>query len=238
MSVLTQLAPTSASINGEATGDYVNQLTVSGVVMEPVVFVTYVSSPALNIASNGALNTTGTLEDGTYTSSGTVSDADGNDGTWTFTLTVYGVPGPQVSLVPQIPVPPTGAEIAVPFQIDTATGGVAVLTDYSAIIEQHVATIIMTALTERVMLPTYGSGLQNAVFRPINGPSDALLAKDIQTAITTWEPAIQVASVTVTGNPQSLSELDVLVSYSIAPSNDVNTVLVTSGGTISQVTAL
>ena len=237
MAVITQLAPTSATINGENTGFYVNQVNVSGVVTAPAVFVTLVASPALNVAPNGAINTTGTLEDGTYTASGTVSDQSGNNGTWVFTLTVVGVPSAQVSLVPQIPAPPTGVEIAVPFQIDPATGAVATLTTYDAIIEQHVVTVVMTEKTERLMIPTYGSDLPKAVFGPIASNTNALLAKDIQSAITAWEPAVSLVNVKISTNPQSLSELDIVVTYTIVPFNDVNTVTVTTGGTISQVNA-
>lgn len=244
--VITQLGPTSDSINGEATGFYVNQLVTclqgqsvpNAGLTQPVDFITLVQSEALFIAPNGALNTTGTLSDGTYTATGTVSDAIGNNGTWTFTLTVVGVPSPQVSLVPQVPSMPTGVEIAVPFQIDSATGGVAYLSSYNQIIEQHIATIIMTNITERVMVPNYGSPLQQAVFQPIGSIQNAVIASDIKKAINTWEPSVTILSVKINGNPQSLSELDIVVSYSINPLNDVNTIQITPGGTISQVNAL
>jgi phage baseplate assembly protein W len=246
MATIIQLSPTSDSINGEATGYYVNQLQVclqgqtspNAGLTQPLDFITLVSSPALFIATNGAINTTGTLENGPYTSTGTVTDSGGNTGTWTFTLTVVGVPSPQVALVPQVPLLPTGVEIAVPFQIDPATGGIAYLSSYNQIIEQHVATIVMTAFNERVMLPSYGSPLQAAVFQPIGSVMNAVLANDIKKAIAAWEPSISIVNVTINGNAQSLSELDITVSYFINPSQDVNTVQITSGGTISQVNAL
>jgi phage baseplate assembly protein W len=237
MATITQLAPTSDSINGEATGFYENFVNVSGVVTQPAVFITITQSPALYVAPNGAISTTGTLENGTYTSAGTVSDAAGNNGTWVFTLTVVGVPSAQVALIPQIPVPPTGSEIAVPFQIDPATGALAVVTSYNQIIAQHVTTIVLTEKTERLMLPDYGSDLPKAVFGSTGSLSNTLLAKDIQAAITAWEPAVNIVNVTISTNSQSLSELDITVSYSLAPFNDVSTVTVTTGGTISQVNA-
>jgi phage baseplate assembly protein W len=161
----------------------------------------------------------------------------GNNGTWAFTLTVVGIPSPQVSLTPQVPLLPTGVEIAVPFQIDSATGGIAYLTDFSQIIAQHVETIVMTGLTERVMEPKYGSKLPHAVFQPITAGRDAILGKDIQEAINKWEPAVHVQRVSVEPQGAGSSQLNVLVSYSIIPFADVNTVTVTTGGTISQVRA-
>jgi phage baseplate assembly protein W len=238
MATITQLAPTSVSLNGEATGDYVNQINVSGVVTQPVNFVTLVSSPALTVANNGALYTTGVLENGTYSVSGTVSDSGGNTGVWAFTMTVVGIPSPEVSLVPQVPVLPTGIEMAVPFQIDPATGGVAYLSSYADIIQQHVLTIVLTDRAERVMLPGYGSKLQEAVFEPIGQGQNNILANDIKNSIAAWEPAVTVLKVTVNGNVQQLSQLDVTVQYTINPFGDVNTVSVTAGGTVSQVIAL
>ena len=235
MTVITQLTPTSDTINGDATGFYVNQINVSGVLTPPATFITLVQSSALFISSSGAVATTGTLESGTFTTSGSMSDAGGNTGTWTFTLTVVGIPSAQVTLVPQIPVPPNGAEIAIPFQIDPATGALAVLTSYEEIIEQHVVTIILTGKTERLMMPSYGSPLNESLFESISSTNNALLAKDIQSAIVAWEPAVHIAFVKISANPQSLTELDISVSYSISPSDDVNTMTVTTGGTIAQV---
>lgn len=237
MATITQLAPTSDSINGEVTGFYENHVNVSGVVTAPAVFITTTQSLALFVAPNGSISTTGTLENGTYTAAGTVSDQSGNNGVWVFTLTVVGVPSAQVSLIPQIPTPPTGAEIAIPFQIDPATGALAVVTTYDQIIEQHVVTIVMTEKTERVMIPAYGSDLPKAVFEAMGSLNIALLAKDIQEAIVAWEPAVSIVNVSISNNAQSLSELDITVTYSLAPFNDVNTVTVTTGGTISQVSA-
>ena len=235
MTTITQLAPMSDSINGEATGFYVNQINVSGALVQPVNFITLVVSPALSISINGAIATTGTLENGTFTASGSASDSAGNTGTWVFTLTVVGIPSAQVTLVPQIPVVPNGAEIAIPFQIDPATGALAVLTSYEEIIEQHVVSIILTGTTERVMIPNYGSPLQRSLFEPISSTNNVLLAKDIKSAITAWEPSVNIVSVNILPSTQSLSQIDIFVSYSISPFNDVNTVTLTTGGTISQV---
>ena len=53
-----------------------------------VTFVTTVSSTGLAVSSAGVITTTGALAVGSYTVSGTDRDANGDVGTWTYTLTV------------------------------------------------------------------------------------------------------------------------------------------------------
>jgi phage baseplate assembly protein W len=212
-----------------------------------VTFVTTSSSgplspsglPALVVQPSGLITTTGSLLPGTYTVSGTDSDSFGNTGTWTFTLTVAAPTSPQNAIVPVFAIPPTGIEILVPFQIDPATGGVAYLIDYVAILAQHIETVILTSPTERVMMPTYGSGLPNHVFGPIGSVQNAALAADIRKSVKNWEPAVKILSVQVGAN-QGLAQttLQVTVKFSVVPFTDVNTITVTTGGTITQVQSL
>ena len=56
-----------------------------------VTFVTTKSSTALSVSSTGSISTSGPLAVGTYSVAGTDSDAAGDSGTWTYTLTVTGV---------------------------------------------------------------------------------------------------------------------------------------------------
>jgi uncharacterized repeat protein (TIGR02543 family) len=53
-----------------------------------VTFVTTVSSTGLSVTGGGVVTTKGALAAGSYTVSGTDSDAGGNTGTWKYTLTV------------------------------------------------------------------------------------------------------------------------------------------------------
>jgi hypothetical protein len=62
-------------------------VTVSGAV-GAVTFVTGSSSPAVFVDAHGVVTTSGSLNVGTYSVSGTDSDAKGDNGTWTFSLTV------------------------------------------------------------------------------------------------------------------------------------------------------
>jgi phage baseplate assembly protein W len=164
-----------------------------------------------------------------------MKDASGNTGTWTFTLSVTQVLAPQSAVTPTQPTSPAGIEIKVPFQIDPSTGGVVILTNYNDIIAQHVLTALMTAPGERVMNPNYGVGLETKVFEPIYARNSAVLQQDVQSLLQATEPSVQINSIVVAQDPNYANVLDVTISYSVLPSNAVNTLSLAVGGGISQV---
>ena len=157
-----------------------------------------------------------------------------------FTLAIAGLPAvevPQTSIVPVVPTLPTGIEVAAPFHIDSATGGVAVLSDYGAILAQHIETIILTRIQERVMLPGYGSRAENALFEGIYSSTVTFLQTDITNDLQRWEPGIQVQSVTSNINNNQPNVISITVRFIVLPSSKVNSMTVTTGGTILQVSS-
>jgi phage baseplate assembly protein W len=201
----------------------------------PFIFTT-TTAPLLTVNPGGAVISTGVLSIGTYVVGGTVTDSVGNSGSWNFTLRVVaGASSPQTTITQVEAVMPTGIEMQVPFQIDPATGGVAFLFNYNEIIAQHIETICLTVLGERLMMPGYGTGLEAQLFEPITEPASALIAKDIMTQVQGSENRIKVNSVNV-GSPDATSGvLTITVNYTILPLRDQNTLRVTVGGTILQV---
>ena len=124
----------------------------------------------------------------------------------------------------------------VPFQIDPATGAVASITNYAEILAQHIKTIVMTSVNQRLMLPNYGSRLVESTFAPIHGASLAMMAQDLKAVIETWEPAVNIINVNVSTNPSMApSTVVVAIDFSVVPYNSVSTVVVTSGGNVIQV---
>ena len=223
-----------ASING--IPDYPTYVTTSTTIaVDPAVGARGTTPVGLVVDPNGAISTSGSLTPGVYTASGTMSDALLNTGTWAYTLTVVSVITPQTSIIPVSAAAPSGIEIAIPFRFDLCTGGVATLTSYAQIYAQHIKTIILTAYSERVMLPTYGSPVEGALFSPIVQASFGIIQSDIQQAIRNWEPAVDVYGVYVQSTPENPSTLDITVQYAVAPLNDVNTVTCSVGGGIQQV---
>jgi hypothetical protein len=84
---ITQDAPTSNIVSAASSATFTDQLATSGQ-NGSVSFVTTVPNASLGVSSIGSITTGGTLAPGTYTVSGTDSDAYGDTGTWSYTLTV------------------------------------------------------------------------------------------------------------------------------------------------------
>ncbi len=82
---ITQTSPTTASASSDSYEP--GSITVAHNV-GAVTFVTTTSSTGLSVNSSGLITITGSPVPGTYVISGTDSDAKGDTGTWTYTLTV------------------------------------------------------------------------------------------------------------------------------------------------------
>jgi len=61
--------------------------------------------------------------------------------------------------------------------------------------------ILRTRKMERVMLPEFGSGLDSLLFENISDALADALADEIKTAITTWDPRVQVNSIHLKSDP-------------------------------------
>ena len=85
---ITQTSSTTAGTTSRSSSTFTpGSITVANNT-GAVTFVTTVSSTGLKVSGRGVITTTGTLAAGSYTVSGTDSDASDNVGTWTYTLTV------------------------------------------------------------------------------------------------------------------------------------------------------
>ena len=93
---ITQVAPTAGSTTTAASSTFSDQLAVTG--NEGAVTYTQTSgSGHLTVSSSGQVRTTGTLDAGDYTATGSTSDADGDNGTFSYGLTVTPVTITQAS---------------------------------------------------------------------------------------------------------------------------------------------
>ena len=234
-----QADPFFGNVNPLVSAEFATQLNFTNAV-QPAVYTITTASPNLAVSESGRITGAKVMPVGTYTIAGTVLDANGGYGNWVFNLNVVTPTTPGSSVVPIIAPTatalPTGLEMLVPFQIDPATGAVASITNYAAILAQHIETIIMTTVGERLMIPNFGSRLVESTFAPIHGASLAMLAQDIKGAVQTWEPAVNIINVNVSTNPSmAASTLIVTVDFSVVPYNSVSTVVVNSGGSVIQV---
>ena len=86
-STLTQSSPTTATVTPSASASFTSQIAVTGGV-GTLTFTQSRGAPSLVVSSSGAVTTSAALVAGTYVASGRVSDASGDSGTFTVTLTV------------------------------------------------------------------------------------------------------------------------------------------------------
>lgn len=239
MATIAQTAPLSDVIEQQVSDQYFNQLVAAGATL-PIVWTTNVVSPAFVVAPNGNVTTDALLDPGSYKASGTMIDYVGNTGLWTFTLTVLtDTQTPQTTVIPTAALAPTGIEVQIPFQINPATGQVGTVNEYSTVITQHCLSVLMTAKGERLMLPTYGVGMETYTFRPDGAMIAAEIQSSVQSAFKGWEPAVQILQVDVAQDQQNPAVMNVTIQYS-TPYSGTNTITVSLGGAVpsAQITTI
>ena len=92
-----------------------------------------------------------------------------------------------------------GTGWALPVRLDDS-GDVA-LVSHDEDIRQAVLLILETGLGERVMRRSFGAGLRELVFEPLNARTTALVRHRVETALVTWEPRIDNIGVRVDALP-------------------------------------
>jgi uncharacterized protein len=75
-------------------------------------------------------------------------------------------------------------------------------------VHQSIRLILDTEPGERIMRPSFGCGLRRYLMKPNTVAVRALIKHDVELALTTWEPRIQLTSVDVSpGGDPSLVEI-------------------------------
>lgn len=121
-----------------------------------------------------------------------------------------------------------------PFDL-TSQGTVATTSDPNAIAETRIQSLINTYPGERVMQPGYGVDLQSYLFTPDIIENTDMIANDIRQSVATWEPTLNVVSITPVATMADVGIADINVEFSIT--NDptftpVLTATVLVGGTV------
>jgi uncharacterized protein len=127
-------------------------------------------------------------------------------------------------------------EAVVPFAL-ASDGSIQATSDPNAQSQQHLTSLLSTAPTERVMVPTYGVPVKSTVFAPDDEIAVNQLQKQIQAAIATWEPNLSVNSVSVVGAGDANDPANISVDWSInaiqnANSRGVLTATILVGGLV------
>jgi phage baseplate assembly protein W len=95
---------------------------------------------------------------------------------------------------------------------DTATAA------YEEDVRESILIILQTNPGERVMRPTFGAGLRDFVFEPVNTTTMALLQTRVNDSLVDWEPRIDVESVVVTATGE-LNTLNIEIAYLVRATN-------------------
>lgn len=98
--VISQNLPVTNTVATGASSSFKDQLATSGS-QGNVSYTQSTGSPSIAVSSSGAVSTSGTLKAGTYTATGTTSDASGDAGTFSYALVVTGTTPPPVKPAPK-----------------------------------------------------------------------------------------------------------------------------------------
>ena len=99
-------------------------------------------------------------------------------------------------------------------------GGQAEMVSYEDDVRQAILVILLTGHGERLMRPSFGAGLNQFLFEPINPTTMAALQRQVEDALIDWEPRIDVMSVAVTASDRP-GTLLIDITYRIRATNSV-----------------
>lgn len=121
-----------------------------------------------------------------------------------------------------------------PFGLNSQ-GQINITSDPNEIAQTRIQSLIGTYPGERVMQPTYGVDLPSYLFTPDIIEDTDLIANDIQQAVATWEPSLNVIEITPVVIQADVGISDINVEFSI--SNDptitpAQTATILVGGTV------
>jgi hypothetical protein len=87
-------------------------------------------------------------------------------------------------------------------------------------LDQAIRLILGTARGERPMRPEYGCGIHDMVFDAIDPSLCGRVALDVRSALTRWEPRIEVTAVRAEPHPVEPHVLLIDVEYRVRATND------------------
>ena len=237
-----QTTPASGSVTTATSATFTDQLTVSG--NTGAVTFTETTSPDsgdVMVSSTGAVTTKGTLHTGTYTVSGTTSDTELNGGTWTYTLTVTGVPIGQTT--------PTSGSVTTTtsggFSDQLAVSGNIGTVTYTETTSPHSSTVLVSTSGKVTTKGTLAAGSYtvSGAATDIYGDSGTWTFTLTVTAVTLAQTTPTSGSVTTTTSGSFSDQLVVTgspgsVSYTETTSPASATVLVSTSGQVTTKGAL
>lgn len=93
------------------------------------------------------------------------------------------------------------------------------LAQYEESIRQSIWIILSTSPGERLMRPTFGSNLQDLVFRVNNAGLAGAAVTAVRTALTRWEPRIALLDVYAFNDESDPTVLHIDINYQVLATN-------------------
>jgi phage baseplate assembly protein W len=90
----------------------------------------------------------------------------------------------------------TFKDLSVTFKKHPVTDDLVVVKDKSAIV-QAITTLLLTKKGERVFQPELGSGIQNALFEPLDYGTAGIIRGEVKSVLDRYEPRIIVDTIDV-----------------------------------------
>jgi phage baseplate assembly protein W len=98
-----------------------------------------------------------------------------------------------------------------PVEVDRAQPAIAWVEGQEKV-RQAIRIVLETEPGERLMRPTFGAGLRRYLMEPNTVAVRALIQQDVEQALRTWEPRIELTAVEVTpGDDPAL--VDIAIAY-------------------------
>ena len=86
-------------------------------------------------------------------------------------------------------------------------------------IRESIQVILLTEAKERVLLPTFGGGLQAYLYEPNTVATHRLIQERITQSLGRWEPRIALDAVTVNPHPTEMQTAVVTIRYRLVATN-------------------
>lgn len=92
-------------------------------------------------------------------------------------------------------------------------------------IEQSIRIVLETVPGERVMRPEFGCHAKQLLFAPKNAATQGLLMNYVTSALTRWEPRIEVSAVNVIDDTKDDGAWIVEINYIIKSTHDTRSIV-------------
>lgn len=113
-----------------------------------------------------------------------------------------------------------GTGMKFPVQVDKTTGRFKMSSDEEDI-KESIYIILMTQKGERLLLPNFGSRINDYVFEVMDQTTLTLMANDIKSSIANYEKRIKDLEVFVEIDKDNTSKLILNIRYKVAQNNSV-----------------